>query len=61
MPTYCLEALKVTPHTNLFIHTIQIRWLLFLGLGVECCWWYYSALNELRRECKAVSDGAETR
>jgi hypothetical protein len=52
---HLLEALKVTQHSNLFIQTIQIRWVLFLALGLECCWWYYSALNELKRECGAVA------
>ena len=51
---HLLEALKVTEHSNLFIHLIQIRWVLFLALGGECCWWYYSAVNELKRECGEV-------
>jgi len=49
---HLLEALKLTVHTNLFIHVIQIRWLLFLCLGGLCNWWYASALNELKRECR---------
>jgi hypothetical protein len=52
---HLLEALKATPYTNLFIHTIQIRWALFLLLGAECSWWYYSAGNELKRECRVVT------
>lgn len=48
---HLLEALKETEYSNLFIHTIQIRWLLFLGLGLECLAWYHAALNELKREC----------
>jgi hypothetical protein len=48
---HLLEALTLTRYTNLFILTIQIRWVLFLLLGVECCWWYYSALAQLKREC----------
>jgi hypothetical protein len=54
---HLLEALKLTPYTNLFILTIQIRWVLFLLLGVECCWWYYAALEQLKRECVAVGCG----
>ena len=50
---HLLEALKVTRYSNLFIHILQIRWLLFLVLGLECSWWYYSAINELKRECNA--------
>jgi hypothetical protein len=52
---HLLEALNVTEFTNLFIHTVQIRWLLFLGLGAECCWWYSSAINELKREARTAS------
>lgn len=51
---HLLEALKVTPYTNLFIQLIEIRWVLFLALGVECCWWYYSSVNELKRESGAM-------
>lgn len=47
---HLLEALVPSLYTNLFILTIIIRWLLFLVLGVECCWWYYSVLNEMKRE-----------
>lgn len=51
---HLLEALKLTEYSNLFIHTIQVRWLLFLVLGLEGLGWYYSALNELKRECAVV-------
>jgi len=52
---HLLEALTLTRYTNMFILTIQIRWVLFLLLGVECCWWYYSALAQLKRECIALT------
>lgn len=52
---HLLEALKVTKFSNLFIHLIEFRWILFLALGMECCWWYYSAINELKRECAQAS------
>ena len=51
---HLLEALKMTEYSNLFILTIQIRWLLFLALGVEGLAWYHSALNELKWEFGAV-------
>ena len=54
---HLLEALKVTRYTNLFIQLIEIRWVLFLTLGAECCWWYYSAVSELKRECVYVVAG----
>ena len=52
--SHLLEALRVTEYTNFFIHILQIRWLLFLVLGLESSWWYYSAINELKRECNAL-------
>jgi hypothetical protein len=51
---HLLEGLRITEYTNLFIHVLQIRWLLFLVLGLESSWWYYSAINELKRECNAL-------
>jgi len=57
---HLLEALKTTAFSNLFVHTIEIRWLLFVALGIECCWWYYAALNELKRECGVVRRLART-
>jgi hypothetical protein len=47
---HLLEALQPSAFENLFIETILSRWVVFLALGIECCCWYYSALNELRRE-----------
>ena len=52
--SHLLEALKATQYSNLFILSIQIRWLLFLALGMEGIMWYHSALNELKRECTVV-------
>lgn len=51
---HLLENLKPTTHSNLFFHTIQIRWLAYLALGLECLGWYYWALSELKRECLSV-------
>ena len=48
---HLLENLKPTTFSNLFIHTIQIRWLAYLALGLECLGWYHWALTELKREC----------
>jgi hypothetical protein len=47
---HLLEGLKPAIYRTFFIETIVVRWLLFLCLGLECCWWYYSSLNELKRE-----------
>jgi len=57
---HLLEGLKATQYSNLFIHIIEIRWILFLALGAECCRWYYSAINELKRECAVVYRLAES-
>jgi len=51
---HLLEALKQTAFTNLFILTIQIRWILFLALGSQSCWWYYTSLERIKRECVAA-------
>ena len=51
---HLLESLKTTTYSNLFVQTIQIRWLAFLALGVECLVWYHWALSELKRQCLAV-------
>ena len=54
MAAHLLDNLQPAPFMNLFIHLLQIRWLLYLGLGVECLVWYYSALAELKREAVAA-------
>jgi len=52
---HLLEALKATAYSNLFVQAVQIRWLLFLTLGAEGCWWYYSSVQELKRECVTLA------
>jgi uncharacterized membrane protein YjfL (UPF0719 family) len=52
---HLLESLKPTTFSNLFVQVIQIRWLAFLALGVECLVWYHWALSELKRECLIVA------
>jgi hypothetical protein len=58
---HLLEALKTTTYSNLFVQAVQIRWLLFLALGAECCWWYYSSAQELKRECVIMQNLAGQR
>jgi hypothetical protein len=48
---HLLENLKPTEYSNLFIHTVQFRWLVYLALGLETLAWYHHALTEVRREC----------
>ncbi len=54
---HLLEGLAAGPYANLFILTIVVRWLLFLFLGIECCWWYYLTLNDLKRESALAGAG----
>ena len=56
MGAHLLENLKGQTYTNLFIHLVQVRWLLYLLLGIECLSWYYGALQEMKRECLAVQN-----
>jgi len=54
MATHLLDNLKPGPYMNLFVHLLQVRWCLYLALGLECLAWYYMSLTELKRECLAV-------
>lgn len=50
MSAHLFEQLKANEYKELFVQLVQWRFLLFLGLALECLWWYYHALNELRHE-----------
>lgn len=41
-------------YMNLFTQMVQIRWLLYFGLGLECLAWYSRAINALKAECLAI-------
>ena len=54
MAAHLLDNLKTGRFANVFIHIYQIRWCLYLVLGLESLFWYYLALTELKREAIAV-------
>jgi hypothetical protein len=39
------------PYMNLFSNLILARLLIYYLLAAECLYWYYQALDELKREC----------
>lgn len=54
MTSHLFDNLKPSPYLNLFTHLMQLRWVLYFGLGLECLAWYSRALNEIKRECVVV-------
>ena len=48
-----MSHLQPTQFMNLFANLIFVRLILYNALGGVCLWWYYHALNELKRECLA--------
>jgi DNA-binding winged helix-turn-helix (wHTH) protein len=46
-----MSHLQPTQFMNLFANLIFARLILYNALGGVCLWWYYHALNELKREC----------
>jgi hypothetical protein len=56
MAAHLLDNLRQGPYTNLFVHVLQFRWCLYMGLGLESLVWYYFALTELKREALAIDN-----
>jgi hypothetical protein len=54
MAAHLLDNLKPGGYTNLFVHILQLRWGLYMALGLESLVWYYFALTELKREALAI-------
>lgn len=52
--TNLMDHLKPAPFMNLFSNLILARLALYYALAAECLFWYYRALNELKRECLAA-------
>ncbi|MDQ3012577.1 MAG: zf-HC2 domain-containing protein [Acidobacteriota bacterium] len=52
--TNLMDHLKPAPFMNLFSNLILTRLMLYYALAAECLFWYYRALNELKRECLAA-------
>lgn len=59
-----MSNLKPGEYMNLFANLIQARLILYYLLALECLYWYYQALNELKRECileqRLARQGLET-
>jgi len=56
MAAHLLDNLKQTLYTNLFVHILQVRWCIYMVLGLECLVWYYFASTELKREALAIEN-----
>lgn len=54
-----MSNLKPGEYMNLFANLIQARLILYYLLAAECLYWYYHALNELKRECVLAERLAE--
>jgi len=59
MGSHLLDNLAQGAYANLFVHILQLRWCLYMALGLESLVWYYFALTELKREALAI-DGIST-
>ena len=46
-----MDNLLPAPYMNLFSNLILTRLVLYYLLGAACLYWYYQALDELKREC----------
>jgi hypothetical protein len=46
-----MDNLKPASYMNLFSNLILTRLVLYYLLGAACLYWYYQALDELKREC----------
>ncbi len=57
MTSHLFDNLEPGRYMNLFTHMVQLRWLLYFGLGLECLAWYNGALNDLKRESVAIQLG----
>lgn len=51
MTSNLFDNLQPGRYMNLFTHLIQVRWIVYFGLGLECLAWYSRALNEVKCEC----------
>jgi DNA-binding winged helix-turn-helix (wHTH) protein len=53
-----MSHLRPAQFMNLFANLILVRLLLYNALGGVGLWWYYQALNELKRECLMMEDAS---
>jgi DNA-binding winged helix-turn-helix (wHTH) protein len=48
---HLFENLLPSVHMNLFVQLEQWRTFIFFSLGLECMFWYYRSLNDLKSAC----------
>lgn len=54
LTTHLFDNLMPGGHRNVFVQLVLWRMVLYFSLGLECLFWYYRSLNELKRECIGV-------
>lgn len=47
---YQFWNLQAGPYMNLFIHLVQLKWVIFFAIGLKCLAWYSKRLDDLKRE-----------
>lgn len=50
MVNYQFWNLQAGPYMNLFIHLVQLKWVIFFAIGLKCLAWYSKRLDDLKRE-----------
>jgi DNA-binding winged helix-turn-helix (wHTH) protein len=53
LTNHLLDNLVRNEYMNLFTQLVMLRLALYFALGLECVFWYYRALNEIKRDCSA--------
>ena len=53
---HLLDNLVADPNQGLFTSLLQLQRVLYFLTALFCLWWYYSALNDLRRQCRMAVD-----
>jgi len=53
---HLLDNLVPDPNQGLFASLLQVQRILYFLTALLCIWWYYCALNDLRRECRMIVD-----
>jgi cytochrome c oxidase assembly factor CtaG len=52
---HLFDNLKQSEYLNFFMQLMYVRLALYFAIAIECLFWYYRALNELKRESMAAS------
>lgn len=59
LTTHLFDNLMPGDYRGLFVQLVLWRMVLYFSLGLECLFWYYRSLNELKRECVGVVAAAQ--